>query len=360
MSTSPASTELDEPISDNEPDSRNGTPCESKLMLSGAASYLRSRTTELAANIKASSETNSCSAHASTERLSLEATSSRERFHLRSSTAEPAPNVVCSLEQSVHAVGRDSESSPLKSTAGIDEGHTPWFSPETRKKMDEEWEELNPTYKLNILQPEPDEFPDQTGTAEPAHKRRRAEPWEGLPPEAFLGFSSSLGARASMTLTGSSAFAMGATCKQALFGGLEKDILMARYSEQLPIDIRLVTKAALDRISRISGMQVIGGEGATPGEANLLIQTKMSQQEFYIGISERPVERFCDHKCSGYTEMHVMVFPDSRASGNMEKNLIVTWQKHPHCMNAGPGGLRASEGRPHFCYVVFRPPALKR
>ena len=360
MSTSPASTELDEPTSDNEPDSRNGTPCESKLMLSGATCRLRSGITEFAANIRASLETNSCSAHGATKRLSLQATSSRGRFQLCSSTAEPAPNVIRSLEQTVHAVGRDSESSPLKSTSGIDEGHTPWFSPETKKKMDEEWEELNPTYKLNIMQPEPDELPDQKSTAEPARKRRRTEPWVGLPPEAFLGFSSSLGARASMELTGSSAFAMGAACKQVLFGGLEKDLVMARYSEQLPIDIRLVTKAALNRISRVPGMHVMGGEDATPGEANLLIQTKMSQREFYIGISERPVERFCDHQCSGYTEMHVMVFPDSRASGNMEKNLIVTWQKHPHCMNAGPGGLRASEGRPHFCYVVFRPPSLKR
>ena len=82
--------------------------------------------------------------------------------------------------------------------------------------------------------------------------------------------------------------------------------------------------------------------------------------EFYIGISERPVERFQEHQSSGYTQMHVMLFPDSKASGNMEKRLISTWQKHPRCMNAGPGGLRASEGKPHFCYIVCRVPGLTR
>ena len=360
MSTSPASTELNEPISDNTPDSGKGEPCEkNKILLPGATWDLHSGTPELTANFRVSSESKSFSDYNIIERLSSQATSSRGRFQLYGSTAEPAPNIVRSIEQTAVAVGCDSESSPLKSTSEINECSSPWFSPETKTKMDEEWEEFCPTYKLNVLQSEPDELPDESA-AEPACKKRRTEPWVGLPPEAFLGFSSSLGARASMALTGSSAFAMGAACKQALFGGLEKDLLMARFSEQLPMDIRLVTKAALNRIARIPGMQIIGGEESTPGEANLLIQTRMNQQEFYIGISERPVERFCDHQRSGYTEMHVMVFPDSRASGNMEKNLIVAWQKHPHCMNAGPGGLGASEGRPHFCYVVFRPPALKR
>ena len=317
MSTSPASTELDEPASDDEPESGKCTPRVTKHTLLGASCHLRSGTAELEANLMALSET----IFFSTEGLSLQATSTAGGFQLCGSTAEPAP--VRSLEQTALAVRCDSESSPVKATSEINDGESPWFSPETKKKMDEEWEELFPTYKLNILQPEPDEHPDDEGTAEPALKKRRTEPWVGLPPEAFCSFSSCLSARASMAMTGSSAFAVGAACKQALFGGLEKELLMARYSEQLPVDIRLVTKAALNRISRIPGMQIIGGEDSTPGEANILIKTKMSQQEFYIGISERPVERFCDHQCSGYTEMHVMVFPDSRASGNMEKILLL-------------------------------------
>lgn len=237
---------------------------------------------------------------------------------------------------------------------------TPWFSTEERKAMDEEFEELFPTYRLNSLEPEPAEPPEEKGQEGPAPKKRRTEPWVGLPPNAFLGFSSSLGARASMLLTGSSAFAMGAACKQALFGSLEKDLLSARYSEQLPVDIRLVTKAALDRIARTPGMHTFGSEDSAPAAANELIQKKVSQCEFYVGISERPVERFQEHQSSGYSEMHIMVFPDSQASGNMEKSLITTWQQHPHCMNAGPGGLRASAGKPHFCYIVFRTPGLKR
>lgn len=226
--------------------------------------------------------------------------------------------------------------------------------------MDEEFEELFPTYRLNSLEPEPAEPPEEKGQEGPAPKKRRTEPWVGLPPHAFLGYSSSLAARASMSLTGSSAFAIGAACKQALFGSLEKDLLSVRYSEQLPVDIRLVTKAALDRIARTHGMHAFGSADSTPAAANQLIQKKGSEYEFYVGISERPVERFQEHQSSGYSEMHVMVFPDSQASGNMEKSLITTWQQHPHCMNAGPGGLRASAGKPHFCYIVFRTPGLKR
>jgi len=237
------------------------------------------------------------------------------------------------------------------------EDATPWIPAEERKKIDEEWEELCPTYRLNNIEPEPQEQ-ESEGTAEPARKKWRWEPHIGLPPHAFCGVSSSLGARASMLRTGSSAFAVGAACKQALFGGLEKELWSVRYSEQLSTDVRLVTQAMLDRISKTAGMKTLGGN-YEPAQADRLIEEKARQFEFYFGISERRVERFQEHR-SGYSEMHVMLFPDSKASGNMEKRLISTWQKHQHCMNAGPGGLRASEGKPHFCYIVFRAPGLKR
>ena len=244
-------------------------------------------------------------------------------------------------------------------SSGFFEDATPLISAEERKKLDEEWEELCPTYRLNNIEPEPQEQ-ESEGTAEPAQKKWRWEPHIGLPPHAFCGVSSSLGARASMLRTGSSAFAIGAACKQALFGGLEKELWSVRYSEQLSTDIRLVTQAMLDRISKTAGMKTLGGEDYEPAQADRLIEEKARQFEFYVGISERPVERFQEHQSSGYSEMHVMLFSDSKASGNMEKRLISTWQKHPHCMNAGPGGLRASEGKPHFCYIVFRAPGLKR
>lgn len=228
--------------------------------------------------------------------------------------------------------------------------------------MDEEWEELCPSYRLNDMEPIEKEQDEQQlqGTVTPALKKPRWEPHVGLPPHAFCGFSPSLGARASMLRTDSSAFAIGAACKQALFGGLEKELWAVRYSERLSADIKLVTKATLDRIAKISGMEILGGEDYEPAKADRLIEEKARQFEFYIGISERPVERLQERQSSGYTQMHVMLFPDSKASGNMEKRLISTWQKHPHCMNAGPGGLRASEGKPHFCYIVCRVPGLTR
>jgi len=224
--------------------------------------------------------------------------------------------------------------------------------------MDEEWEELCPSYRLNGLEPIEEEQEQQPqGTVQPALKKQR---WEPPPPHAYCGFSSSLGARASLLQTGSYAFAIGAACKQALFGGLEKELWAVRYSERLSADIRLVTQATLHRITKTPGMEILGGEDYKPAEADRLIEEKPRLLEFYIGISERPVERFQEHQSSGYTQTHVMLFPDSRASGNMEKRLISTWQKHQRCMNAGPGGLRASEGKPHFCYIVFRTPGLKR
>lgn len=286
-----------------------------------------------------------------------------DQFLQLDSTARLAPDYYSVLLEDEPQQDNNSSPAgpPLEPTSEGALVSAPWFSAKERKTMDEEFEELCPTYRLNSLEPAPPELVEEGGMAEPVPKKRiRSEPHVGLPPHVLLGFSSSLGARASMMQTGSSAFAIGAACKQALFGGLEKELLSARYAEQLPVDIRLVTRAMLDRITRTPGMHAFGGEDSVASEAGQLIQKKASQHEFYVGISERPVERFQEHQCSGYSEMHVMVFPDSKASGNMEKSLINTWQQHPHCMNAGPGGLRASAGKPHFCYVVFRTPGLKR
>ena len=57
MSTSPASTELDEPASDDEPESGKCTPRVTKHTLLGASCHLRSGTAELEANLMALSET---------------------------------------------------------------------------------------------------------------------------------------------------------------------------------------------------------------------------------------------------------------------------------------------------------------
>lgn len=224
-----------------------------------------------------------------------------------------------------------------------------------RKQWDDEFEEMFPTYKLNNIEPvmqEDDEL-------EPPKKYIRVE-HVGLPPHAFASFSTSLGARASMQFTGSSAFAFGAACKQALCGGLERTLVNDHLAEQLSPDIQLVTKASLNRIMATPGMTVVGGKGEDTREMCDLIQKKAATHEFYIGISERPVERFLEHQASGYGEMHVSLHPDSKSSGDMEKCLINKWQSHVCCMNRGPGGLRASGGKPHFCYIVFRPQSLMR
>ena len=114
---------------------REGTAVwKKKILLPGATWDLHGGTPKLMPNLRVSSESNLLSDNGRVERLSSQASSSRGRFELYGSTAEPAPNIVRSIEQTAIAAGCDSESSPLKSTSAIHKCASPLFSPETKKK----------------------------------------------------------------------------------------------------------------------------------------------------------------------------------------------------------------------------------
>ena len=75
---------------------------------------------------------------------------------------------------------------------------------------------------------------------------------------------------------------------------------------------------------------------------------------FYIGITENPVRRWEEH-CVAWDAMSILfVGETSRDSGHCEETLLRRFGHMFLCHNLGPGGERASSGRPHFCYVVYR------
>lgn len=81
---------------------------------------------------------------------------------------------------------------------------------------------------------------------------------------------------------------------------------------------------------------------------------------FYIGISERPAERWGDHARAGYVAMFVIaVAPSSNLTARLEQALIERFRGR-RCQNIGRGGERRSAGSPHFVYVVFRDNELSR
>jgi hypothetical protein len=84
------------------------------------------------------------------------------------------------------------------------------------------------------------------------------------------------------------------------------------------------------------------------------------QRHFYIGITERPAERFRDHQADGFSTMALWIYEDSRWSAAAEKALI---REHRGCqlmLNIGQGGERRSAAKPHFLYVVLKKPKTQR
>ena len=64
------------------------------------------------------------------------------------------------------------------------------------------------------------------------------------------------------------------------------------------------------------------------------------------------------HEWDGWSQMHLLyAAPTSKkhnaeSTGNMEKYLISQFWRYEGCLNIGAGGERASDGSPHFVYVV--------
>jgi hypothetical protein len=77
------------------------------------------------------------------------------------------------------------------------------------------------------------------------------------------------------------------------------------------------------------------------------------KREFYIGITERPRERFEDHY-PRFSQMAVWIYEDSRYSAAAERSLIRSFRDCSWMLNVGNGGERRSGARPHFLYVALR------
>ena len=87
-------------------------------------------------------------------------------------------------------------------------------------------------------------------------------------------------------------------------------------------------------------------------------------QFFKIGITENPKHRWfvCDNGSysKNFTKMTVVYVSTSakkihhQSTGNMEKTQISKFKDicDDQCLNESPGGEGASDGSPHFCYVV--------
>lgn len=90
-------------------------------------------------------------------------------------------------------------------------------------------------------------------------------------------------------------------------------------------------------------------------------QDRHGPRQHYIGITERPDERWAEHAQNGYSMMYIIVIADtSLVTAAIETALISFCRRSIYCQNVGAGGERASRGHPHFAYIVTRPDGLLR
>ena len=87
-------------------------------------------------------------------------------------------------------------------------------------------------------------------------------------------------------------------------------------------------------------------------------------RQVYVGITENPRRRFDEHLAanSAWETCRVLVqAPTSRETAAIERFLISRIRDRFFlCSNYGPGGERASQGMPHFVYVVVGGSLLRR
>ena len=79
-----------------------------------------------------------------------------------------------------------------------------------------------------------------------------------------------------------------------------------------------------------------------------------SNCKFYIGITERPKERWTYWMGAGYKEMALWIHPSRKETVPMEKYLISRFRASHLMANLADGGQIASAATPHFLYVVSK------
>lgn len=98
--------------------------------------------------------------------------------------------------------------------------------------------------------------------------------------------------------------------------------------------------------------------------ARVVISYARAGRQVYVGITENPERRFAEHlatNASWQTCRILVQAPTSRESSAIERFVIARIRdRFLLCSNDGPGGERASQGMPHFVYLLVGGSLLRR
>ena len=155
-----------------------------------------------------------------------------------------------------------------------------------------------------------------------------------------------------------SVFLQGAIMMQLLRGGSSGYDLISCWVETLPRHLRDSAAHQLKELCRQPDVRLMQVCSNVPREAEAKVRLRMQSShyhEFYVGISERPLCRFDEHRAGrGFELFWLWVFDSSSESAAAEKALLHNLIDCSACLNRGHGGERASAGRPHYMYIAWR------
>jgi hypothetical protein len=135
-----------------------------------------------------------------------------------------------------------------------------------------------------------------------------------------------------------------------MLGGLdEKRATLRSMVASLPLGIHFEAEARLEALLRQPSISLRHTTKPSSYIASLLSR----RCSVYIGITERPLERWHAHQQDGRRHMAVWVRSGSSETAALERSLIAEFRHHPLLENVGRGGERASAAQPHFLYVVY-------
>lgn len=155
-----------------------------------------------------------------------------------------------------------------------------------------------------------------------------------------------------------SVFVFGAMMSYLLKGRAANYDDVKSMMANLPARLQDTAEHTIRAVARIRGVRLMAPPTSpvTHAEQQIHNQLKInSSMHFYIGITERPIQRLQEHSASGYVQMWLYVFASSKGSGAAEQTLIKAFRGVHGCQNIGPGNERASMGQPHYLYIVWRP-----
>jgi hypothetical protein len=143
-----------------------------------------------------------------------------------------------------------------------------------------------------------------------------------------------------------------------LFNGVQQDTFLNMVATLEP-ELQQLAKHLLANAIQAGAMLKHPEVGEThSSSATKTIQTKLMLRPsipYYVGITENPAMRFSEHQvAAGFNAMHVWIFSDSRDSAACEVAVLKKVSHLGSCQNKSKGGERASSGKPHFMYIVWK------